>query len=229
MNQAPNSETGDPAQLLAVARTASLAAPPILLLRHAARDSLIEASVSAAVKAALTNEGRDEAVALGARIPRVRAVRLYHSPVERCAETADLLAEGIRDTGGQAQVVGQRDYLGAPFLRDPKLAISRFADLGMSGFVRAWVNEEVPEPIAAPYRKAAGALLAALIAERDATEEALHLHVGHDLTVITLVGLSFDISDRGFPWPGYLDGCALIVDGGQLLCHYMGVARPIRE
>jgi broad specificity phosphatase PhoE len=246
----PRRETGDPTQLLAVVRGASdrPGAPPILLLRHAARDSLVEASVSAAVNAALTPEGREQAAALGARLPGAggdigrsaparggasplppaRAVRLYHSPVERCAETARLLARGIRDSGGQARVVGERACLGAAFLRDPRLAIDQFAKLGMGGFVRAWVKGEVPEPIAAPYRETAAALLAALVTERDAAPGALHLHVGHDLTVITLVGLGFDVGMRGFPWPGFLDGCALVEEEAGLMCHYMGMAHPIR-
>lgn len=194
---------------------------PVLLLRHSERESLREASVAAALEAPLTPAGRDLAFRFGAALPTARPVRLFHSPVPRCEDTASSIAEAARRAGGQAEVVGARDGLGAPFLLDPERAIERFAALGMAGFVRAWLVGKVPPEIAAPHAGAAGDLLGLLLRERDAAPGALQIHVAHDLTVITLLGLRFPVHRSGFPWPGYLDGC-LLGGADPLRCRYHG-------
>lgn len=194
---------------------------PVLLLRHSERESLREASVAAALDAPLTPGGRALASRLGAALPTRRPVRLFHSPVSRCADTARIVAEAARRAGGRAEVLGPRDGLGAPFLLDPERAIERFAALGMAGFVRAWLAGEVPPDIAAPHAGAAGLLLGLLLRERATAPGALQIHVAHDLTVITLLGLGFPVHRPGFPWPGYLDGC-LLSGTNPLRCRYHG-------
>jgi broad specificity phosphatase PhoE len=210
-------------QILAVLRGAGLGPGPVALLRHSRRESLREASVTAALEAQLTAEGRDLCRSFGARLPRGRPVRLFHSPVSRCADTALLIGEAVRAAGGEADVVGPLSQLGAPYLLKPTRAIDRFAEVGMAGFVRAWVAGEVAPEIVTPHRLAATELLEAVLAQRS---EALDLHVTHDLTVVALLGLVLSVGEPGFPWPGFLDGCVLTAEE-PVLCHYHGETHPL--
>lgn len=211
-------------QLIALLRAAEQdATAPILLLRHAARESMREASIDAALGTPLTDEGRRQARALGARLRGGRPLRLRHSPVARCAETAALIAEAA---GPAAVVLGSDDRLGAPYLRDPQGAIARFADLGMAGFVAAWVAGRVPPELVEPHDSAARVLLTALLAARAAAPDVLHVHVTHDLTVIALLGLAFPVGEPGFPWPRYLEGCALS-GAAPLILRYQDRARSL--
>lgn len=210
-------------QILAVLRRAAAGPGPIALVRHSRRESLREASVAAALEAQLTAEGRDLCGVFGEQLPRGRPVRLFHSPVSRCEDTAQLIGEAVRAAGGEAQMVGPLPQLGAPYLLKPTRAIDQFAEVGMAGFVRAWVAGEVPPEIVTPHRQAALELLATVLAQRS---EALDLHVTHDLTVVVLLGLVLPVGEPGFPWPGFLDGCVLTGED-PLLCHYHGETRPL--
>jgi len=217
-------------QLLLAACPVRSGPAPILLIRHSSRESLREASMAAAFEAPLTDAGREQARLFAARLPREGAVRLHHSPVPRCEETARLIEQQIRHAGGRAVLVGPREDLGAPFLLDPQRAIDQFAELGMGGFVEAWVADRVSDAIVMPYRQAAAALLRALLDERDTDPtEALQLHVGHDLTVVTLLGLAYAVDRADFAWPGFLDGCVIGGRREQLVCHYHGEARPLLD
>lgn len=198
---------------------------PVLLLRHSSRESLREASVEAAFDAQLTDEGRVLAARFGAELPSGPSARLFHSRVPRCQETAEILARELGRRGGEPVLVGVREELGAPWLRDPRRAIRRFAELGMAGFVRAWIAGEVSPEIAAPHAQAAGALLRMLLEERAAAPGTLQIHVAHDLTVVTLLGLAFPVGQPGFRWPGYLEGCLL--RGDPAACLYRGERRVL--
>lgn len=67
-----------------------------LLLRHG-QSTANAAGVLAgwAPEVALTERGREEAIAAGERLAGVPVVALYSSPVQRCLETAAALGEGV--------------------------------------------------------------------------------------------------------------------------------------
>ncbi len=196
-------------QLIVAIQSSAEDPAPIVLLRHSIREPIRQPTMTAALEAPLTDAGRDLARALGPRLASGRPARVYHSPAPRCEETARLLAQGLEAAGDEISWVGGDDLIAAPYLNDPQQAVDRFASLGMAGFVRAWVGGELPPQIIDPMPQAAVALLAGLTARRAENPEALHLHVTHDLTIVTLLGLVVSVEEPGFEWPGYLEGCVL--------------------
>jgi len=178
-----------------------------LLIRHARRERIADATAAAAFSAALTDQGREQARAFGAAVSPSSPVRLHYSPVPRCEDTAQLVAEGVVQSGGSATVGGPRRILGASFVKDERRLIATFATLGLRGFMRAWFNGELNPEVTEDPKQAGDALLGALLhSSEEAHPAAVEINVSHDVVVLALLGLAWDVADEAFPWPGFLDG-----------------------
>jgi len=196
--------------LAAAATEMSRGAGVILLVRHSIREPIGGANLAAAAGAQLTEEGRALARRFGAALPLGRSIRLFSSPVGRCVETAEIVADAARAAGGNAVYVGARAYLGAGFIISPDPVIETFVREGPRGFVRAWHAGELTEAEIHTPERAGHDLLEAMLAELGPEDGGgLEVHVGHDLTVLALLGLVRDVTSEEFPWPAYLDGVAL--------------------
>jgi broad specificity phosphatase PhoE len=191
----------------------------LLVLRHSVREAITSAQLSAAMAAPLTEEGRALARHLGGLLGPVRPLRLFWSPVPRCQETAALLGEGTGGRGGEVELAGAREYLGATYVLDPEGVTERFARLGQDGFVARWLGGRLPG-LLQPMPEAGRQLLAALMDEHRASDGRLDVHVTHDLTLFTLLSVAFDVGAPGFRWPGYLEGALLLPRHGELFWHY---------
>jgi len=93
--------------------------------------------------------------------------------------------------------------------------------------VQSWLAGDLDRDIVQPHRQAAMTLLAALLDQRRVDPgAALWIDVGHDLTLVTLLGLCFPVARYDFPWPGFLDGC-MLWGSDPVLCQYHGETRPM--
>lgn len=196
----------------------------VLLVRHAAREAIGEATMANATLAPLTDAGRAQARRFGEALPAGAMVRLTWSPVPRCEDTARCLTAGAEARGSRAEILGPRTVLGASFIRDPGQVIPAFARLGLRGFVSAWARRELPAAAIADLQSAGAELLAALLAARRAgapSPSCLDVHVAHDIVVLALVALAWDVEAADLPWPGYLDGAIVttVGDGPRLWYH----------
>jgi broad specificity phosphatase PhoE len=90
--------------------------PVTLIIRHAERYSLKD--VNHPDEAMLTEKGRADALEYGRSLLPFSPVMVYHSPVERCADTARRIVQGLRDEGGDAEVGGKLEELGGAYLRE---------------------------------------------------------------------------------------------------------------
>ncbi|MDY0004596.1 MAG: histidine phosphatase family protein [Polyangia bacterium] len=190
----------------------------VALLRHSARVDITGYTVEQAVLAPLTDAGRALARDFGRRLPTDRPVRIFHSEVPRCEDTAQRLAEGMMEAGGQVEILGSRTSLAAFFIRDPWAVALEFGQRGPRGFMREWLSGKLGPAVMDPPEQAARDQLAALMLERNCLPEpdapGLDLHVSHDVNVMALLHLCVDISDQSVPWPGYLEGVILETGGG---------------
>jgi hypothetical protein len=77
----------------------------ILLLRHSQRyePSVIKENQ----KMELTTQGRSIARLFGTKLPKDRVIRLFHSPVNRCKETAEEIHLGFKEVGGKSIFKGE--------------------------------------------------------------------------------------------------------------------------
>lgn len=79
----------------------------LLLVRHAQTDFRQDRLAGWTPGVHLSPEGRENAKRLAERLQPVRLVGLYSSPLERCVETADAIAEGRRVQIGIEEGVGE--------------------------------------------------------------------------------------------------------------------------
>lgn len=203
-----------------------------LLLRHSLRKPVALGDLRSVLTTPITAEGRELARRFGETLGLPRPISLLHSPAPRCRQTAEAIAEGVVASGGEAHLAGERPYLGAPFFRDYRGAMERLAGLGLRGFVRAWAAGEVESPLAPPLAEAAGALFRAVRQEAPPPhlEDAVQLHVSHDLTLVVLLSRCHAVAERTFPWPRYLEGTLLhpaADPAAPWRCTYQGQTRPL--
>ncbi|MFX0106635.1 MAG: histidine phosphatase family protein [Candidatus Hodarchaeota archaeon] len=76
----------------------------ILILRHSQRDE--PQNFEGLLKLRLTEEGHAIARKLGEELPKDRPVRLFHSIVWRCQETAQDILSGFENVGGKGKMKG---------------------------------------------------------------------------------------------------------------------------
>jgi broad specificity phosphatase PhoE len=187
-----------------------------ILLRHAERGAI--GDLARHHEVLLTPQGPLCAASSGERLADGLGgdddVALFHSPIERCRETAVGLHKGLSSKGRKAVVVGESQALGATYLKDEAGIARAFLRHGR-GFVRAWFDGDIGVDVIDPCE---------LVAERqiEALHEALNRHtfvvaVSHDWNIAALkehtLGLRFE--DHG--WPQFLDGVVAWIDGAKLV------------
>lgn len=185
--------------------------PTALVVRHAERgpiEDLLrheEVLLTEAGVAAARRSGQRLGTSLSSTTtPAV--VRLVHSPVERCQQTAAALAEGLVDVGVDAALVGARPPLGASYLRDQVGLKEAFAIHG-KGFLRAWFNGEVPEETIAPAAEVVRDVVDVVRAVCAPADNApLVIAVTHDWNIAAIREQTLGLRYEDAGWPAFLDG-----------------------
>jgi broad specificity phosphatase PhoE len=172
----------------------------VVLLRHSVRDHLPPGDAGYAVP--ITEVGRRLALELGGLLgSRLRT--LHASPLLRCVQTAEALAEGA---GVPLAVVPNR-LLGDPgvFVLDGRRAWANWERLGHEGVMRHLVIETTALSGMARPDEAARFLVQSMFGEA-ASRPGVHVFVTHDSLVIAtaarLLGRPLGLDD----WPWYLEG-----------------------
>jgi len=183
----------------------------MLVVRHSHRE--IIASYDDMVGRGLTGLGHRMAREFGRRLPLRKDTRIFHSYVPRCTETAEDIAEGIRDAGGIVDFVEASDLLVGPRVIDPQLWQKIGRDgIRVLGFVEEWHSGMYTEQQMESYDKFQTRVVREMIRKlRSAPEGSMHLHVTHDLFLAAakraMQTTYASVSDR----PSYLAGFGVIV------------------
>ncbi len=205
--------------------------PVAVLLRHAERSSID--TVEDSFRALLTSAGMTAARLLGGRLAGHRPVRLAHSPVERCRQTAACVAEGVRAAGGEAVLLGDRLELGGPYMLDFRQAMAEVLAHGARRYVRAWFDGLPPGAgQVRPFRESAREQVALLGAALDEAGSAgLWVGVSHDWNLLLVREGYLGVRHEDGGWPDYLEGVAAWRDRAELvLClgeHLARVPLPL--
>lgn len=181
----------------------------VLLLRHSVRDHLPPGDAGYVLP--ITDVGRRLALELGGHL-RGRLRTLHSSPLLRCIQTAEALAEGA---GVPLTVVPNR-LLGDPgvFVLDGRRAWANWERLGHEGVMGHLVNETDALSGMARPDEAARFLVQSMLGEA-ASRPGVHVFVTHDslvtATAARLLGRRLGLVD----WPWYLEGAFFWpVEGG---------------
>lgn len=156
----------------------------ILLLRHSHRNDPKETENMHELK--LTPQGHQIANIFGQKLPISRTIRLYHSVVHRCQETAEDILTGFKAVGGKGILKGAI----APLFHAgtaPKFFLNVFKKESPLEFLYRWaVGFYSPDKIT-PFQmycqNAADVIWKGI---NDAKENGLDIHITHDIFLIAL-------------------------------------------
>jgi hypothetical protein len=116
-----------------------------LLLRHAHRHP-IPKGVIEHQSVPLTMQGRILAFEFGAKRPPLYSLRLFHSSISRCKETAEYVLKGFHNNGGSAKVMGEKDCL-IINLGDQREMVCILNKIGQQKFGYGWLKGKFDETI----------------------------------------------------------------------------------
>lgn len=180
-----------------------------LVLRHSIREEIQDARNSEGAN--LTEEGRLLAEDFGSKIPKDRYVRLFHSPVERCKETADLILKGFQRDGGKGKVCGSEFRLGCPYILDPDRLLGLVNELSGPGFVSEWMSDNIDAELIESKEIATDKLFMFIGKKvKPSAADVINIHITHDFNIILLLALVKDLKNVNYSWPGYLDGAIIV-------------------
>lgn len=204
-------------------------APAAAFLRHAKRFPITDASEP--TLAEITPDGAAAAEAFGAGIRGFDRVRIFHSPVKRCRQTAECLARGVAAAGGSVSVEGPEDALGIDYIVDMKEA-GRLTLKHGEHFVRLWFSGQIPATVVRAAEEIAARKLLHLtqrLQEPCAQGRRLDLHVSHDWNIIILRELLLGVCHEQVGWLDFLDGVAFAPEADGLRAVYRDctVTRPL--
>lgn len=187
--------------------------PTLLLLRHSARGPLPPGEPGNNIR--LLPEGEALARQLGSHLAG-RLVSLHTSPVARCVETAEALADGA---GIQASIV-EDTHLGDPgvYVLDPDAAWQTWTTLGHERVMAHLVAGERLEGLADPA--AASRRLIQHMRARAEGRPGVHVFITHDSLLTAAAAHALRQPIRKEDWPWYLEALALVDEGERLQATY---------
>jgi hypothetical protein len=191
-----------------------------IMIRHSERPHIASAVGNHDV--ALTPAGIEAAARLGHTLSsRYKHIRLFHSPVLRCAQTAQSICEGAGPAGASATVHGPRNCLGGSYLLDPTAALPLADELG-SKFVRTWFSGGLPPAIIKSLAESLAEHTEYILAELGAPQApaSIDVHVTHDWNLMVLREGIFGIRYEEVGWPDYLDGIVFHEAEGRIVASY---------
>ncbi len=194
--------------LLETLRSLPVHANAAAFLRHAERFPILADTDHRLAE--LTPNGHAAAEAFGTRIEGFDRVRIFHSPVKRCRQTAEGIARGWASRGGVVEIVGAADALGVDYILDPAEA-ARLATEHGDHFIRLWFSGQVGPAVIRGAEQIAARKLAHLterLHEPCAQGRRLDLHVSHDWNILTLRELLCGVRHEEAGWLNFLDGVA---------------------
>lgn len=207
-------------QLLQTIQSIPAGVSAAAFLRHAERHPILDATDP--TLAELTEAGIAAAEVFGGKIVGFDRVRLFHSPVKRCRQTAEAIARGAKKTGCAVEVVGPEDALGVDYILDLKEA-GRLTVLHGEHFVRLWFGGQVAPTVIREAAQIAARKLAFMsqrLHEPAVGGRRLDLHVSHDWNIIILRELLCGVRHEDAGWLNFLDGVAFYPTADGLCATY---------
>ncbi|MFX1502921.1 MAG: hypothetical protein ACFFDH_18320 [Promethearchaeota archaeon] len=178
----------------------------LLILRHSQRDEPKE--LDAIIKLRLTHEGHMIARKFGEELPRNRSIRLFHSVVWRCQETAEDILYGFKNIDGEGEILGSFGPLfNLETTRD--FFPNQIKQYSLKQFFFRWIaglyspNEITPLQ---EYCKKAAELFSKKL--KEGPDRNIDIHITHDFFLIALRFGWFGIPPNK-NWVSYLGGFAL--------------------
>ena len=186
----------------------------ILILRHSQRDE--PENLEEMHKLRLTPEGHTIAKKFGEELPSDRPIRLFHSVIWRCQETAEDILSGFETIGGKGKMKG----VFAPLYdlqTAPKFFSNVFNNYTGDQFIYRWVAGLYPQDQITSLQQYCQKAAKLIWKEyKKAPDKNIDIHITHDLFIIALKLGWFGIPPRN-NWVSFLGGFALVFEKNSML------------
>ncbi|MHA1271806.1 MAG: histidine phosphatase family protein [Promethearchaeota archaeon] len=180
----------------------------VLILRHSHRKTSVDPHKLSSLK--LTPQGHEIAKIFGKNLPKNRKVRLFHSIVERCKETAEGILEGFKEIGGKGEIVGTLQAL-YDIGEDSIFIIQKAIEHSGDGFLAKWASGKFSRDKIKPldeYSQYSAIEIWGLC--ENAPEGCLDIHVSHDLSIMGFRLGWFGLENKDY-WVSFLGGFAFSI------------------
>jgi len=185
----------------------------IIILRHSHRNNPTKFEKMHEVK--LTPQGHQIANLFGQKLPTSRTIRLFHSVVERCQETAEEILEGFESVGGIGAIKGTLTPLFNAGTA-PGLFLDIFKKESPLTFMHRWAvgfySPDIINPFQTYCQNGAEIIWKKI---NNAQESGIDIHITHDIFLIALRYGWFGVPpDRD--WIPFLGGIAFVLKENEI-------------
>ena len=205
-------------------KNSSFNSKTILILRHSQRYEPKLTDENQYME--LTSQGRTIARLFGAKLPKKRTIRLFHSPVNRCKETAEEIHAGFNEIGGKSIFKGECTAVWGIGVNKEffisELQKYRNIDIFFRWVAGFYTPDEWPSLISY-CQKAAGVILNQF---KLAPEDSIDIYISHDwhLTAFRFGWFGLPPDDR---WVDYLGGFAFTFEKNHILVSDYGEIKTV--
>ncbi|MEZ9461477.1 hypothetical protein CWO01_11615 [Vibrio splendidus] len=190
----------------------------LILIRHAERLEIAPNEVGNDV--VLTEQGKQD-TAIYAQSIRGQVVSMMTSPIERCIETAEIIA---KEKGFPAENIERSCLLGNPgfVIEDGKLAWQQWQTKGHDFVNQHLLSATVALPGFVDFETGVNAFLNEIATSLADAPEGLHVWVTHDVMLATLASRISSNHLTLAEWPHFLGYLMVTLeDSGELSFEYL--------
>jgi broad specificity phosphatase PhoE len=200
--------------------------PLMFLVRHSHRETLN--NYEEMTYGGLTELGKRMSFELGKQIPRKGKMHIYTSFVPRAAQTAEAIAEGFTQQGGEVIDIDSLPSLASPQIHEVDFWMNLHPDgKNITDLINTWVDGGYEDKIE-PFDDYRNRLLGDTVKRLTSQEEnIMHVHVSHDFAVMSAKRMLLKrplVSEDREP---YLGGLGVTVSGSDILLNIAGETLPI--
>ncbi|MBN2325263.1 MAG: histidine phosphatase family protein [Spirochaetes bacterium] len=189
--------------------------PCSVLMRHAERFPFADYGD----EPLLTERGHNDAYELGKELVPLSPLRIFHSPIERCHQTACGICRGVRKRKKGCEISGVIEMLGPSLFIVDREGIMRSLEKNEAGFLRLWFDGKMPENVILPVEKAARRMLSFMV-DQLSGDSVSTINVSHDWIILALLERYFPLRYEEMEYPGFLSGVVALRDGEKIHLQY---------
>jgi len=170
-----------------------------IVLRHSIREEIKDATQSQ--HQLLTEEGKKLAVDFGSKLPTNKKIRLFHSHVKRCEETAVCIKQGFK---GDVSEIIVHNLLTGFYLLNPESILRDVNKIGSLKFISNWFSDFYQDNQLMTALKARKQMTDYIIQNYD--KDCLDIYVTHDWNIVLLLSHCYNVIENNYLWPNYMHG-----------------------
>jgi hypothetical protein len=194
-----------------------------IIIRHGDRDGALNQIVQQ--NECLNEVGIERSHMLGGKLARFTEIRSFSSPIGRCIDTCVNISRGFGDPKGPECT----EFLGmsAPFMIDPKGAYVKMKQLGLLGFVEAYVKDSLDRSMVLPCNEGTKMLFSYVIEHAMDMKGGIGVFVTHDMIITPAMAYYFGYDFRTNGLAPFLDGVVLYQEKNGYVARYNGIEMQV--